>query len=151
MTIHVGSISFTVRGPPVSTNQGYRLALIKRRPVLIKSDAARYYQTAVTAEATIALSTGLAGKWSREWPVVVELDLYFPDARGDVDGPIKFVLDALQGQPISDKRKGKGSRARLGGIIANDRQVLDLRVRRLIDRDNPRTVVRVRQCPAEAA
>lgn len=136
-------ITFSVRGPPVSTNHGYRLALIGKRPALIKTDEAKNYSTAIAAESTISL--GYAPRsWDRASPVVVEIDLYFPDERGDTDGPVKFILDSLQGVPLTESRKGKGSRKRIGGVIDNDRQVRDYRVRRFVDREHPRTVVRIR-------
>ena len=55
--------------------------------------------------------------WRKEpiaGPVRVELHAHWPTAAGDVDSPVKAVLDALQH----------------AGVVVNDRQIIDLHVTR---------------------
>lgn len=58
-------------------------------------------------------------------PVVVELVLYRPRKAGDIDGPLKVLLDALEGH-----------------LWANDRQIVEMHVYRKDDKHNPRVEVR---------
>lgn len=59
--------------------------------------------------------------------VGVRLTLRFPDGRGDIDGPVKPILDALQ-----------------GAAYENDRQVEELVVRRRLRDPNPGLTIEVR-------
>lgn len=60
-----------------------------------------------------------------EAPVYVEMTIYYPTNLQDLDEAL--VLDLLQRYDV----------------IANDRQVVDKRIRKRIDRDHPRVVIRV--------
>lgn len=69
--------------------------------------------------------------------LVVEIDSYWPQqrhldgakdlAKGDVDGPLKLTLDALE----------------KSGLIDDDARVVEVRARKFIDRDRPRIEMRV--------
>jgi Holliday junction resolvase RusA-like endonuclease len=58
--------------------------------------------------------------------VQVVIDLHYKTRRNDIDGPIKLILDALQGI-----------------VYANDRQVSALTVYKRHDPAHPRTMIQV--------
>jgi Holliday junction resolvase RusA-like endonuclease len=88
-----------------------------------KSEPALAYQFAVAAAARRAMR----GREPFEGEVEVRLLFAFATRRNDVDGPIKSTLDAVA----------------LGGVVANDRQVTALKVRKVCDPEAPRTEVEV--------
>lgn len=65
-----------------------------------------------------------------EGPIGVVLTVYFPNKRGDLDNRIKPTLDALQGVAIWD-----------------DKQIVDIHAKRLIDKDNPRVEITIVALP----
>lgn len=58
--------------------------------------------------------------------VRVSIDVYRPARRGDLDNVAKILLDALAGQAYT-----------------NDKQIVDLHLRRFDDKDNPRVEVEI--------
>ena len=68
---------------------------------------------------------GICGSQGVLEPLVgnVEVDImeYRPQERGDIDSPLKLVLDAIQGY-----------------VYTNDSQVRGMRVSKYTDRENPR-------------
>ena len=65
--------------------------------------------------------------WDLDGRFAVELDIYFPDKRRrDIDNVAKSVLDGCNGILWDD-----------------DSQVVELVLKRFLDRENPRTVMRV--------
>lgn len=69
-----------------------------------------------------------------EWPVhhfagevSVRITAYWPGQRGDVDAPVKGILDALQH----------------AGVVMDDRQVCSVSCTRYCDLKNPRMIVHV--------
>lgn len=106
---------------PPSANRYWR----HFRGRVVKSDEARAYQATAGWEAKVAgaeLHTG---------SVAVELRIYRPQRRGDLDNRIKVLLDALQGV-----------------VYGDDSQVVELHAYLADDKSNPRVEVRVTQCPA---
>ena len=61
-------------------------------------------------------------------PVELTIRLYRPRKAGDIDGPLKILLDAL-----------------IGYVYIDDAQVVALHVYRLDDKDNPRVEIDVEQ------
>lgn len=106
---------------PPSANRYWRVW----RGRMVKSEAAREYQQ----NAKLSL---LAGWRQSEWqkafagPVRVEIDVYRPTKRGDLDNSIKVLLDALKGVAFVD-----------------DDQVVELTAARHDDKANPRVEVNV--------
>jgi Holliday junction resolvase RusA-like endonuclease len=134
----MAALVFTVRGNPLSQNRAFRVARTGRSSRaprrMILSDDARTFKALVAEAAARAVHRA----WRRDVEVDVEFRLYFDSRRPDADGPVKLALDALQGVKLEPK-----SRLRVGGCIANDRQVRDYAVRKRLDRENPRLEVRV--------
>lgn len=133
------SFAFEVAGNPLSQNRAWRVITIRGRGSLGKTTEAREYQQTIAA-AAVAICPA---RW--DGGVRVDLALHFDSMRPDLDGPIKLILDALQGV------KPKGGSERIGGCLVNDRQVRELRVVRHLDRKQPRTVVAVHLLDEEAA
>lgn len=92
-------VAFSVDGKPVSTNASYLRSANRR---MRKSPEAIAWQTRIQYAARRAAKgvRKLAGD------IEVSLLIAFPTRRNDIDGPIKGILDAMQGT-----------------IYANDRQV----------------------------
>ena len=67
-----------------------------------------------------------AGTKPLQGPVAVQLVLYRPRKRGDIDGYSKALLDAMQGH-----------------LYLNDDQIVELHVYRMDDKINPRVTVTV--------
>lgn len=101
---------------PPSTNRYWRNVGYKT----LKSKEAREYAQTVGMLCRIADVTPLAGD------VSLELDIYFPDKRGDLSNRIKVCEDALNGHTYQD-----------------DKQVKRLVAERFIDKANPRVIVRI--------
>jgi Holliday junction resolvase RusA-like endonuclease len=127
------TLSFAVPGNPLSVNRAWRIVAIRGHGTLTLTKEARVFKAAVAAAASAAL--GVLPKW--DGPTRVDLVVVYDSRRPDLDGPIKLALDALQGFKL------KGAADRTGGCIVNDRQITDLRVRRELDRANPRLEVAV--------
>jgi Holliday junction resolvase RusA-like endonuclease len=122
-------VAFTVPGDPVGVNQTYR-----------RSAGAGLHKSleAVSYAQAIALAGRQA--WGAQepmrGPVRVFLDLFFSSERSDIDGPVKALLDGLQPCRLRPPRPG-------AGIIADDRQVATMVLRRHLDRERPRVEVQV--------
>lgn len=57
----------------------------------------------------------------------IDMDVYYPNNRKDLDGAWKIVLDCLQ----------------QNGVIHNDRECLELHARKMIDKNNPRVEITI--------
>lgn len=110
------SIHFVVPGSQVSTNQSYRAG--KGR--FWMSVEGREFKSLIGLFARKAMR----GTKPLICDVSVTIDFFYPSARNDIDGPVKLVLDSLQPD-----------------VLLNDRQVVELAIRKYVDRDNPRTSV----------
>lgn len=115
-------VAFTADVPPLGTNHAYRPARWGRRHGFTKTDEAHAYQE----QLRVAARRAMAGRAPFAGACDVVLRFVFPANRGDIDGPVKLTLDALQGV-----------------AIVNDRQVQAFRVERALDRDRPRVEVEV--------
>lgn len=106
---------------PPSANTLYRSIVRGKRALPIKSAEHRAYFGAVAARVGF-----LAAPWPKETPLVVTLRLFRPRKAGDIDGPIKALLDSLNGRAWVD-----------------DSQIVELHVIRGDDKARPRVEVQI--------
>jgi Holliday junction resolvase RusA-like endonuclease len=121
------SITFVCDIAPLSINRSYRVVRFGKRAGLTKTPDARTYSQHVRAGASVAVRHPRP-MWCKGTEVSVSLRFYWPSRRGDVDGPVKQTLDALQGI-----------------VYANDSQVTLLTVERFTDKARPRVEIEVRE------
>ena len=107
---------------PPSVNRYWRTIIVKKgkssRAVPILSREAREYKA--------RMATYAVGHQPSQEPVSLTIRLYRPRKAGDIDGPLKPLLDALQGV-----------------LYVNDSQIVGLHVTRHDDKDDPRVEVEV--------
>ena len=113
-------VTFTVYGEPASKANSRKMVLIKGRPALIKSAKARAYVTTFESQCPVM-----------EVPttddVVVEMMIHYASRRPDLDESL--ILDCMQGR-----------------IYKNDRQVKQKFIYWGLDKEDPRSIIRVRSC-----
>ena len=113
-------VTFTVYGEPASKANSRKMVLIKGRPALIKSAKARGYVTMFESQCPVL-----------EVPttddVVVEMMIHYASRRPDLDESL--ILDCMQGR-----------------IYKNDRQVKQKFIYWGLDKEEPRSIIRVRSC-----
>lgn len=126
-------LRFTVPGKPVSTNQGYLHVTRRGRSISMLTPEAVSYKALLAAHARRAHRAAGAPPVI-EQGAVVGVRFTFPTLGSDLDGPAKFVLDAVAG----------GSRGHPGaGLVVNDTRVRRLVVEKADPDGLPRTVVAV--------
>jgi len=113
-------VTFTVYGEPASKANSRKMVLIKGRPALIKSVKARGYVTIFESQCPVL-------DVPTEDDVQVEMMIYYSSRRPDLDESL--ILDCMQ------KR-----------IYKNDRQVKQKFIYWGLDKENPRSIIRVRSC-----
>ena len=111
-------VSFVINGEPASKANSRRMVLIKGKPRLIKSKKALDYCKAF-AEQCPTLDKLIEGD------VSVYITIYYASRRPDLDESV--ILDEMQGK-----------------IYLNDRQVKHKHIYWGLDRDNPRSHIRVK-------
>ena len=113
-------ITFTALGEPASKANSRKMVTIRGRPALIKSQKARDYVKQFELQCP-----------QLEVPttedVQVEMMIYYASRRPDIDESL--ILDCMQCR-----------------IYKNDRQVKQKFIYWGLDRENPRTIIRVRSC-----
>jgi len=113
-------ITFTALGEPASKANSRKMVTIRGRPALIKSQKARDYVKQFELQCP-----------QLEVPttedVQVEMMIYYASRRPDLDESL--ILDCMQCR-----------------IHKNDRQVKQKFIYWGLDRENPRTIIRVRSC-----
>lgn len=111
-----------VHGTPISTNAAYRKGRAGRG--LFMTEEAKAWKKQIALEAQ---NMTIERRWTDEQytaPFLVELEIYRPANRGDVNNFDKLVLDALQGIAYD-----------------NDSQVQSLLLTKFVDKANPRIVI----------
>ena len=108
---------FEILGEPASKANSRKIVIIKGRPASIKSDKARGYAKYFEEQCQI-LDELFSGD------VCVEMLIYYASRRPDLDESL--ILDLMQGK-----------------IYENDRQVKQKNIYWGLDRENPRTIIRV--------
>lgn len=114
------SFSFTIEGEPASKANSRKAVVIKGRPAFIKSDKARNYVKMFEAQCP-----KLEAPFEED--VKVEMIIYYSSRRPDLDESL--ILDCMQGP-----------------IYKNDRQVKQKLIYWQLDKENPRSVIRVSAC-----
>ena len=114
-------IHFTVLGHAPSTNQAYRIVRFGgangRAGMAISREGKDWKRLVTSSAATVRrLLNAPAPVWSKPTKVRVALAWRFARANQDADGPVKLVLDALQGE-----------------LYENDSQIYDYRVTKSVD------------------
>lgn len=115
-------VSFTIPCAPLSTNMAYKLTSKGKFARMYLSEAAQEFKKLCSFAALYARPKG----WPMEEKYSLTLDFYFKNQRPDSDGPLKLVLDAMQ-----------------GCLYNNDRQVEEVTYRRRIDPAAPRVEVSI--------
>ncbi len=101
---------------PPSTNSVYRHRAVGKRSMMYMTKEGKAYKAAVVAAASLCRP--------EIGPVRVHMDVYLPRRAGDLANREKLVLDALQGYAYVD-----------------DKQIVELEMRKWLDHDNPRLVI----------
>lgn len=113
-------VTFAVHGEPASKANSRKMVMIKGRPALIKSQKARDYVSFFEAQCpTLEVPT--------TDDVMVEMMIYYASRRPDLDESL--ILDCMQNR-----------------IYKNDRQVKQKFIYWGLDKENPRSIIRVRSC-----
>lgn len=110
-------VFFTVLGEPASKANSRQLVRLNGRPAFIKSRKARDYVDAFKLQCP-KMSVLMQGDLS------VSIKIYYTSRRPDLDESV--ILDAMQGL-----------------IYENDRQVKEKHVYHGLDKDNPRSEIKV--------
>ena len=110
-------IKFTIEGEPASKANSRRLVMLGGKPRVIKSQKALNYLSGFAIQCPVLAEL-------IESDVLVDIDIYYASKRPDLDESV--ILDAMQER-----------------IYKNDRQVVEKRVRKYIDRDRPRSEISV--------
>lgn len=113
-------VTFTVYGEPASKANSRKMVLIKGRPALIKSQKARDYVKTFDQQCPVL-------EVPTTEDVVVEMMIYYASRRPDLDESL--ILDCMQCR-----------------VYKNDRQVKQKFIYWGLDKENPRSVIRVRSC-----
>ena len=113
-------ITFTALGEPASKANSRKMVTIRGRPALIKSQKARDYVKQFELQCPQLEVPTTAD-------VQVEMMIYYASRRPDLDESL--ILDCMQCR-----------------IYKNDRQVKQKFIYWGLDRENPRTIIRVRSC-----
>ena len=116
-------VTFTVYGEPASKANSRKMVLIKGRPALIKSVKARGYVDTFNQQCPV-----LDDPTTDD--VVVEMMIYYASRRPDLDESL--ILDCTQGR-----------------IYKNDRQVKKKFIHWGLDKEAPRSIIRVRNCAVD--
>ena len=113
-------VTFTVYGEPASKANSRKMVLIKGRPALIKSQKARDYVKTFEQQCPVL-------EVPTTEDVAVEVMIYYASRRPDLDESL--ILDCMQCR-----------------VYKNDRQVKQKFIYWGLDKENPRSVIRVRSC-----
>jgi Holliday junction resolvase RusA-like endonuclease len=145
------AIAFTIYGQAASKANSRKLVTrpfrgddgqMHRRPMSIKSDAAREFERAALLQIPVTARVELTG------PVRVTMRLYYASERPDLDESI--VLDVMQSRYCTRMVKGRETKYCLRkGVYLNDRQVREKHIYHAIDRANPRAEVMVEPLTAQ--
>lgn len=114
------SVRFEIMGEPASKANSRKAVVIGGRPAFIKSDKARKYVVAF-AQQCPRLDVPFA------CDVRVEMIIYYATRRPDLDESL--ILDCMQ-----------------GAVYLNDRQVKQKLIYWALDKENPRTTIKVSPC-----
>jgi len=112
-----------IYGHPPSKANSYKI----RGNSLGKAQKVVEYEEAFRLQVNVIRSTGLLPKQIIEGIFELEVDIYYKDNRSDLDNSAKVILDCLQANQV----------------IKNDRNLVGLNMRKLIDKLHPRIEFRI--------
>jgi len=116
-------------GAPKSGTNSKRIVRFGPRMALIKSKAAINWQSSLVAQLQQQYTEA-----PMQHTVALSLTFYRAKRVGDIDNPVKPVMDALE----------------KAGVLLNDKQVCELHVVRSLDRANPRVELTLTPRPEAA-
>lgn len=123
-------LEFTIPGKPQPKQRARQGRTPSGKSCFYTPNPTRLYEKAVGDNARAAmwrLRMATGDQWPLDARYRLEIDAYFPNARQhDLDNVCKAVSDGMNRSAFAD-----------------DSQVVELEGRKLIDRENPRTVVRL--------
>jgi Holliday junction resolvase RusA-like endonuclease len=111
-------VTFTVLGEPASKANSRKIVTFGGRPAIIKSAKARSYADAFRLQCAAQVKAMIEGD------VKVEAVIYYSSRRPDLDESV--ILDCMQGI-----------------VYQNDRQVKIKHIYWSLDKNNPRSIIRV--------
>ncbi len=111
---------YTVHGQPPAKSNTYRVVSIRGRGALAKGKGLAEYERAFFMQCPMR-GAGVDGLFR------LDADVFFRSMLPDLDNALKVVLDCLQGC----------------GAVRDDRRCVEIRARKLVDRDDPRVVFTV--------
>lgn len=119
-------LHFTIPVPPglLALNRKHERHTFIRDGVTLRTIGNTKSFEAAFDEAVLAVRQAvvLQGWTEREGPVSVGIVAHWPERKGDIDAPVKAVLDALQA----------------GGVVTNDRLCIGVKLQRAWRADYPR-------------
>jgi|TARA_A100000172_G_scaffold16963_1_gene9282 Holliday junction resolvase RusA-like endonuclease len=120
-------IKFEIKGQPHSKANSRRLVYFGKRPAFIKSPQAIEYEKLFAAQCPV-LDPIIPYNKKDKQNVAVHMTIYYASRRPDLDESL--ILDCMQGR-----------------IYENDRCVKEKHIRWGLDKDNPRSEIRVIKIP----
>jgi len=120
-------IKFEIKGQPHSKANSRRLVYFGKRPAFIKSPQAIEYEKLFAAQCPVLEPIIPYNKKDKQ-DVAVHMTIYYASRRPDLDESL--ILDCMQGR-----------------IYENDRCVKEKHIRWGLDKDNPRSEIRVIKIP----
>jgi len=116
-------VEFTIKGQPPSKSNCYRVITINGHGSLAKSKKLVDYEKFFLLQIPPMYSGMMIEKTMR-----VEIDCYYKTMKPDLDNSAKTILDCLQ--------KGR--------VIRNDNRVIELMMRKYIDKIRPRAEIKIK-------
>ena len=108
-----------IHGKVPSKSNCYKIVKFGNKASLAKAKHLKLYEESFKVQYTPKET--ISGDFS------IELSVYYPDKRADLDNSLKIILDCLQ----------------MVGAIENDRYCQKINATRLIDKDNPRVEFKI--------
>lgn len=111
---------YTVHGQPPAKSNTYRVVSLRGHGAIAKGKGLKAYEDAFFIQCPMR-GAGVDGFFR------LDADVFFRSMLPDLDNALKVVLDCLQAC----------------GAIRDDRRCVEIRARKLVDRDDPRVVFTV--------
>lgn len=111
---------FTVRGQVPSKSNCYKVIIINGHASLGKQPGVKAYENAFFMQCPLR-DACIVRKFR------MDMDVYYPSDRSDLDNALKVVLDCLQSCKA----------------VKNDRQCVEIHARKFIDKEHPRVEIQI--------
>lgn len=112
---------FTIKGDVPSKANSYKIITINRHASLSKTSRLKEYEKAFFLQCPYR-DVNITEFFT------IDIDVYYPNNRKDLDGAFKIILDCLQQCKV----------------IRNDRECVEIHARKLIDAANPRIEITIK-------